>query len=80
MKHTTYLRVHIGGTPVGAPGTDSRGRIHIQYDAEWLKSGFNLSPDTLAFDHGAQLPPEPQEFNGLHGVFFGSLPDGRVYF
>jgi serine/threonine-protein kinase HipA len=76
MKHSTYLRVHIAGTTVGELGTDSRGRIYFQYDTEWLKSGYDLSPGTLAFNHDAQLSPEPQEFNGLHGVFFDSLPDG----
>lgn len=76
MKHVDHLRVHINGSTVGGLGIDSRGRIHFQYDSEWLKSGFDLSPGTLPFNNDVQLSPEPQEFNGLHGPFYDSLPDG----
>ncbi len=76
MSHITQLRVHIAGTTVGTLGTDKRGRIYFQYDPAWLQTGFDLSPSTLAFHAQAQLSPEPHEFNGLHGVFYDSLPDG----
>nr|CAA6805062.1 MAG: HIPA PROTEIN [uncultured Thiotrichaceae bacterium] len=76
MKHITKLRVHSGGATVGELGADNRDRIYFQYDAEWLKTGFDLSPGTLPFNHELQLSPEPQEFSGLHGVFYDSLPDG----
>ena len=76
MKHVEYLRVHTNGTTVGELGIDRRGRIHFQYDAEWLQAGFDLSPGTLPFNRDVQLPPEPSEFGGLHGPFYDSLPDG----
>lgn len=76
MKHISRLRVHIAGTTVGELGTDARGRIYFQYDPHWLKTGFDLSPGTLPFQAESQLSPEPQEFGGLHGVFYDSLPDG----
>ena len=40
------------------------------------RQGFDLSPGTLPFQAEPQLSPEPQEFGGLHGVFYDSLPDG----
>lgn len=76
MKHISRLRVHIADTTVGELGTDTRGRIYFQYDPAWLKMGFDLSPGTLPFQAEPQLSPEPQEFGGLHGVFYDSLPDG----
>ena len=76
MRHTTRLRVNIDDRIVGELGVDQRGRIYFQYDTSWLKTGFDLSPGTMPFDDAVQLSPEPQEFNGLHGVFNDSLPDG----
>lgn len=76
MKHVQRLRVHIAGTTVGELGTDARGRIYFQYDSAWLNTGFDLSPGTLAFNTTAQLSPQATEFQGLHGVFHDSLPDG----
>lgn len=76
MKHITRLRVLLAGGIVGDLGMDARGRIYFQYDASWLKHGFDLSPNTLAFQATPQLSPEPQEFGGLPGVFYDSLPDG----
>lgn len=76
MKHINQLKVSMAGSPVGELGMDTRGRIYFQYDTAWLKSGFDLSPNTLAFHATPQLSPEPQEFSGLHGVFYDSLPDG----
>jgi serine/threonine-protein kinase HipA len=76
MKHVTRLRVHTAGLTVGELGADARGRIYFQYAPEWLKAGFDLSPGTLPFHGEPQLSPEPQEFAGLHGVFYDSLPDG----
>ena len=76
MKHSTRLRVTFDGRTVGELGADQRGQIYFQYDTEWLKTGFDLSPGTMPFNYAVQLSPEPHEFNGLHGVFNDSLPDG----
>jgi hypothetical protein len=61
---------------VGELGADQRGQIYFQYDTDWLKTGFDLSPGTMPFNDAVQLSAEPHEFNGLHGVFNDSLPDG----
>jgi len=76
VKHATRLRVTTDDRLIGELGVDQRGRIYFQYDTSWLTTGFDLSPGTLPFNDAVQLSPEPQEFNGLHGVFNDSLPDG----
>lgn len=76
MKHIARLRVFSDGITIGELGTDARGKIYFQYDPQWLKTGFDLSPGTLLFNNEVQLSPEPQVFDGLHGVFKDSLPDG----
>lgn len=50
-------------------------KIYFEYDAQWLQSGFALSPFHL------QLTPQLLQdkiglWQGLHGVFNDSLPDG----
>ncbi len=50
-------------------------KIYFEYDAQWLQNGFALSPFHL------QLTPQLLEdkiglWQGLHGVFNDSLPDG----
>ncbi|MGE8406359.1 MAG: type II toxin-antitoxin system HipA family toxin [Pseudomonas sp.] len=55
----------------------SEGRgLYFTYDKDWLAKGFNLSPLTMAFDEKPQLARNLQTFNGLHGPFADSLPDG----
>ena len=80
MKHTMRLRVvmehHGQKSTVGELAMDQRGRIHFQYDQSWLANGFDLSPQTLPFTDKVERSPEPQEFDGLPGVFNDSLPDG----
>ena len=51
------------------------GSCYFEYDAEFLKAGINLSPYRLRREPGLQeAPVDP--FQGLHGVFNDSLPDG----
>jgi serine/threonine-protein kinase HipA len=51
------------------------GQLGFQYDEEWLRNGFSISPFSLP------LKPEPffaknDTFGGLFGVFDDSLPEG----
>jgi serine/threonine-protein kinase HipA len=49
--------------------------IYFRYNKEFLTSGLNLSPIKLPFNQEIHTgPAEP--FDGLHGVFNDSLPDG----
>jgi serine/threonine-protein kinase HipA len=50
-------------------------RIYFEYDAAFLKSGFDISPFKLPVKAGA-VPCEDMAFEGLFGVFNDSLPDG----
>ena len=49
--------------------------IHFEYDAEWLAKGFSLSPYYLPLSAGL-INDTTQLWQGLHGVFNDSLPDG----
>lgn len=51
------------------------GAIAFQYDAEWLKDGFSISPFSLPLD-GKVFIDRKDNFEGLFGVFHDSLPDG----
>ncbi|WP_178091108.1 HipA N-terminal domain-containing protein, partial [Pseudomonas sp. Kh13] len=50
--------------------------IYFAYDQGWLATGYNLSPLTMDWDDKPQLARDPQLFDGLHGPFADSLPDG----
>ena len=51
------------------------GGIAFQYDAEWLKDGFSVSPFSLPLK-GDVFIDRKDNFEGLYGVFHDSLPDG----
>jgi serine/threonine-protein kinase HipA len=68
------LRVLCNGKPVGQLA-EKGGKIVFQYDSAWLDDGFDLAPDSLEFD-GVANHARRMEFQGLHGVFNDSLPDG----
>ena len=50
-------------------------KIAFQYDDEWLKSGFSISPFSLPVSNRIFIN-EKDNFGGLYGVFNDSLPDG----
>lgn len=47
----------------------------FEYDDEWLKNGFSISPFSLPLEKKVFLP-KIDPFEGLFGVFADSLPDG----
>jgi len=49
--------------------------IAFQYDDEWIKNGFSISPLSLPLDNKVYISKK-ELFNGLYGVFWDSLPDG----
>jgi len=54
-----------------------RDRIaYLEYDDAFLKAGLNISPVYYQTNAGLQRPYQPDAFEGLHGVFNDSLPDG----
>lgn len=70
----SMLRVSCDGRFVGRLA-EKRGDIVFQYDAAWLAGGFDLAPASMPFDAHANAPAR-LDFQGLHGVFNDSLPDG----
>ena len=74
MKHITELKILFAGEPVGQLAWRNR-QYWFQYNAYWLQQGFNLAPPVLHFDSQPQLAKQPT-FQGLHGLFHDSLPDG----
>ena len=75
MKHIDRLKVSMNDQSVGVLVAETGNKIWFEYDAAWLAEGFDLSPQTLSFSSTAQLAKAPL-FDGLHGVFSDSLPDG----
>lgn len=51
------------------------GQIGFQYDDEWLKTGFCISPFKLPLNKKIFFA-DKNKLNGLFGVFNDSLPDG----
>lgn len=68
------LRVFCGGQLVGRLA-EKQGAIVFQYEQTWLEKGFDLAPSSMPFNQIAN-PAARFEFQGLHGVFNDSLPDG----
>ena len=75
MKKINRVQVFILSTLVGELAANRQG-IFFAYDPTWIASGFNLSPLYMEFNSAPQLASEERVFNGLHGAFADSLPDG----
>ena len=77
-KHATLLDVLMDGRTVGRLAKDpyERGSIWFEYDPEWMKTGFDLSPFPPFGLRAGAFKPLSQIFDGLHGVFNDALPDG----
>lgn len=74
IKNIKKLVVKYNGTLVGYLA-DLDGEIGFEYDDEWLKSGFNISPFSLPLERRIFINRK-DTFGGLYGVFADSLPDG----
>ena len=48
----------------------------FQYSKEWLNNGFSISPFLLPLTDKLYIGSDKPFFDGLHGVFSDSLPDG----
>lgn len=76
MSPVTRLTVVLAGRKAGLLGLGERGQIYFQYDPEWIAHGFDLAPGSVNFNLDVQRAKRPEVFDGLHGVFHDSLPDG----
>lgn len=75
MMNCKELSVLYRGRLVGLLKQLNSGEIGFQYDAEWVNSGFSISPFSLPLENKVFISNSPH-FDGLFGVFFDCLPDG----
>ena len=74
-KHVMRLNVLHGADIVGMLALADRGGVIFEYNPGWISNGFDLAPKSLTFDVKPQIAKDSL-FDGLHGVFNDSLPDG----
>ena len=69
------LEVFLGDRHVGTLARDDEGMACFEYAAGWLADGFSISPLSLPLE-ARLFRPGRDPFDGMFGVFAGSLPDG----
>lgn len=75
MKTIKSINVYYQDRKVGALARYKEQLAAFEYDGEWLKDGFSISPFSLPLQPGVFIP-KLDPFEGLFGVFSDSLPDG----
>lgn len=77
MAELTHIEVWMHGRQVGRLGlTPNKPQTcAFEYTADWLQSGFSISPFELPLTPGLKIAPY-HPFEGTFGVFADSLPDG----
>lgn len=70
-----WIRVTYSNRDVGRMALDFTGLSVFEYNSEWLKTGFAISPFFLPLQPGV-FKAKRDPFGGLFGVFNDSLPDG----
>ena len=73
-----FVEVFLYGLKVGVLAEDDSGDISFEYEQDYLKNGYSISPQHLPLNPGSvgfkQLKRK-ESFKGLPGVFADSLPD-----
>lgn len=77
MNKDKMLDVYYKNRHVGTLAEMADKKIAFQYDREWIKTGFSISPFSLPLSNEVFVPNERarERFGGLFGVFADSLPD-----
>lgn len=75
MKNVKEIEVFYQNKRVGKLAEYNKYRTAFEYDAEWLDSGFSISPISLPLEKKLFIS-EYSPFKGLFGVFDDHLPDG----
>ncbi|MFT3982862.1 MAG: type II toxin-antitoxin system HipA family toxin [Lachnospiraceae bacterium] len=76
MNKNKSLSVMFGEKKVGTLATAADHRVAFEYEDEWIRNGFSISPFSLPLQKKVFLPKSYDPFEGLFGVFSDSLPDG----
>ncbi len=74
-KTGDVIYVKIGSSLVGRLALNSNNLAVFEYDSDWVKTGFSISPIYLPLKSEVFVAKK-DPFNGLFGVFNDSLPDG----
>ena len=74
-RQVDVVKVFIEDNLIGRLVLSPENLAVFEYDTEFLKSGFSISPFYLPLRSGA-FTARRDPFNGLFGVFNDSLPDG----
>ena len=78
MNKIKKLEVIFNEKKVGTLALLNKSKIDLlafQYDDEWIKNGFSISPFSLPLENKVFIP-KIDPLNGMFGVFSDSLPDG----
>ena len=75
IEQIKKLTVKYNSRIVGYLAEVEENQIAFQYDDEWLKAGFSISPFLLQLSNKIFVNNK-RTFDGLYGVFWDSLPDG----
>ncbi len=75
MKTTQILHIKLNNNILGRLLLGKKGNTLFEYNAQWLESGFSISPFYLPLKPGV-FEAKPEPFSGLFGVFADSMPDG----
>ncbi|MFI3298051.1 MAG: type II toxin-antitoxin system HipA family toxin [bacterium] len=75
MSSISVIEVFIADRRVGRLALTPESLCAFEYDAEWIQSGYSISPFYLPLKSGLQIAKR-DPFAGGFGVFDDSLPDG----
>ena len=75
MNSIKQVEVFCNGRPVGRLALSKERLCAFEYSADWLSSGFSISPFELPLRSGVFIA-KPRPFEGGFGVFDDCLPDG----
>jgi serine/threonine-protein kinase HipA len=75
MNSIKQIEVIYADHIVGRLALTKEGLCAFEYTAEWLASGFSISPFELPLRSGVFIA-KPRPFDGGFGVFDDCLPDG----
>jgi len=75
MDSYKSLNVFFNKKLVGTLAIHQNQSVAFEYAAEWIQHGFSINPYLMPLRSGLFIPKN-HHFDGLHGVFNDSLPDG----
>lgn len=76
MNNYKSLQVWMNDKKVGTLAMAAGHIAAFEYNDEWLRTGYSISPFSLPLEKRVFLPKSYEPFEGMFGVFADSLPDG----